>query len=108
MNWKEILEKYKNTNKFPNAVEKEILKDKDTIKEMYQGEQQNRAKAIKAFCRDCAGETLGEVYLCHSFACPLYPYRFGTDPFHSREMSEEARRRASENMKKLREKQLAG
>jgi hypothetical protein len=37
----------------------------------------NRSKAIKAYCRECAGGSFFEVLVCHLFDCPLWPYRTG-------------------------------
>ncbi len=39
-----------------------------------------KAKAIKMFCFDCAGESSKEVALCTCGDCPLYPFRFGNTP----------------------------
>ncbi len=36
-----------------------------------------KKKAIKDYCRDCAGGTFLEVLFCHLTDCPLYPYRTG-------------------------------
>ena len=38
-------------------------------------------KAIRAFCLDCVGNNVREVRLCPSTKCPLYPFRFGKNPF---------------------------
>ena len=39
-----------------------------------------KGRAIKLYCRDCAGETSKEVTLCVVFDCPLWPYRTGSGP----------------------------
>jgi hypothetical protein len=39
-----------------------------------------RAKAIKLFCFDCAGESAKEVTLCEITGCSLWPYRTGQSP----------------------------
>jgi hypothetical protein len=39
-----------------------------------------RAKAIQAYCFECAGDSHKEVTLCVLKDCPLYPYRFGNSP----------------------------
>ena len=36
-----------------------------------------KAKAIKTFCFDCAGDSNKEVTLCPCFDCPLWEYRTG-------------------------------
>ena len=107
MNWKEILEKYRHTNSYPKGEEREILKSREVILDMFQGDEiLPKAKAIKKFCRDCAGEVTGEVYLCHSFKCPLYPYRFGTNPVaEKRTMSEEQKEAGRKRLAEYRTKQ---
>lgn len=37
-------------------------------------------KSIRSKCLDCMAGQPGEVRLCPSEDCPLYPYRFGTNP----------------------------
>lgn len=39
-----------------------------------------RAKAIKKYCFDCAGDSSKEVVLCELTGCPLWPYRLGNSP----------------------------
>lgn len=49
-------------------------------------------KAIRAKCLDCCCGNPNEVRLCVADGCPLYPFRFGKNPFvHRREYSEEER-----------------
>jgi hypothetical protein len=36
-----------------------------------------RLRAIKAYCRECAGGSYLEVLFCHLLDCPLHPYRTG-------------------------------
>ena len=35
----------------------------------------SRNAAIRAFCCECCGWEIKEVYLCTDLGCPLYPYR---------------------------------
>jgi hypothetical protein len=42
------------------------------------------AEAARAKCLDCCGGQLREVRLCMALACPLWPFRMGTDPFRGR------------------------
>ncbi len=37
-------------------------------------------RAIRKECLDCSGFQPKEVRLCPATDCPLYPYRFGTNP----------------------------
>ena len=39
------------------------------------------AEAARAKCLDCCGGQLREVRFCMALACPLWPFRMGTDPF---------------------------
>ena len=36
---------------------------------------QSRKAAMHAFCLECCGWQIKEVFLCTGLACPLYPYR---------------------------------
>ena len=42
------------------------------------------AEAARAKCLDCCGGQLREVRFCMALACPLWPFRMGTDPFRGR------------------------
>lgn len=60
-------------------------------------------KAIRAKCLDCS-YTRTEVKLCPVTDCPLYPYRFGKNPYrkkrkYSEEEREELRQRFTKNTK---------
>jgi hypothetical protein len=35
----------------------------------------SRKAAMRAFCTECCGWVIQEVFLCTDSACPLYPYR---------------------------------
>lgn len=35
----------------------------------------SRKAALRAFCAECCGYQIKEVYLCTDLGCPLYPYR---------------------------------
>lgn len=41
-------------------------------------------KAIRAFCIECAGAD-SKMYIktCGGNNCPLFPFRFGVNPYHS-------------------------
>ena len=41
----------------------------------------NPAKAIRAKCVDCCCNNIREVDLCPVSGCPLYPFRFGKNPY---------------------------
>ena len=50
----------------------------------------NPVKAIRAKCIDCCCGSTAEVKDCPAVKCPLYPFRFGKNPYRQRrEMSEE-------------------
>lgn len=38
-------------------------------------------RAIRLKCMDCSGQLRKEVEFCPVKHCPLYPYRFGKNPF---------------------------
>jgi len=62
-------------------------------------------KAIRQNCLDCNG-TANEVKLCPCTGCPLYPFRFGKNPFIKRTMTEEQKGLAKERLAKAREKRV--
>lgn len=50
----------------------------------------NPVKAIRAFCMECSCGQTSEVQRCPMHECPLYPFRFGKNPYRQRrEMTEE-------------------
>lgn len=59
-------------------------------------------KAIRAYCLDCCGGQANEVKLCPAEDCPLYPFRFGKNPYR-KPPSEAQIENARENMKRLHE-----
>ena len=69
--------------------EKKEQKDLNYIREHYKGPILTRNQAIKARCLDCSADQRDEVTMCPATNCPLWPYRFGSNPFKKpREMSE--------------------
>ena len=72
---------------------------KETIEE-YSSVKRTPIKAIRAFCIDCCGGQISEVRLCPSTDCPLYVYRFGKNPYSSRELTEEQKEAFRERMHK--------
>ena len=64
-------------------------------------------KAIKAFCVDCMGGQVTYVKDCTSINCPLYEFRFGKNPYNTRQLTDEQRQAASERMKKVAEARKA-
>jgi hypothetical protein len=52
--------------------------------------KRSAARAIRAMCIDCFGGTSpqhckADIAGCTSVGCPLWPFRFGTSPFHGKE-----------------------
>ena len=63
----------------------------------------NPVKVIRAKCLDCCYDQPKEVELCQSPDCPLYPFRFGKNPYRAkRELSEEQKAKQSEALAKAR------
>ena len=61
-------------------------------------------KAIKAFCKDCAGNSTKELRLCPCISCPLHSYRFGTSPYRKvRNLNEDERKAIGKFLKEKRE-----
>ena len=61
--------------------------------------QTSPVKAIRKHCLECAGSSK-EVTLCPIQECPLYPFRYGKNPFHSRTWTEEQRQAVAERFAK--------
>lgn len=60
-------------------------------------------KAIRLKCLDCSAGSSNEVKLCVIPDCPLYPYRFGKNPYRKqRELTEEEKVILRERLKKAR------
>ena len=59
-------------------------------------------KAIRAKCLDC-NYTAYEVKHCPCTDCPLWPFRFGKNPYVKRELTNEQRQAAADRLKKARE-----
>ena len=67
--------------------------------------QKNPVKAIREFCLDCSGDSSAEVKRCTSKNCPLYPFRFGKNPYRAkREMTEEQREAAKTRLAEARKR----
>lgn len=64
-------------------------------------------KAIKCFCIECMGGQVTYVKDCTSKTCPLYEFRFGKNPYNTRQLTDEQRQAASERMKKVAEARKA-
>ena len=45
------------------------------------------ARAIRAKCLDCCCGSSQEVRLCPATDCPLFPFRFGRNPFYGENAS---------------------
>lgn len=57
-------------------------------------------KAIRAHCLDCA-YTAQEVKLCPIVSCALYPFRFGKNPYHKPQLSDEQRAAKAERARRM-------
>ena len=63
----------------------------------------NPVKAIREKCLDCCGGSYLEVEKCTVESCPLFPFRFGKNPFRQkREMTEEQRNAIRDRLSKSR------
>ena len=63
----------------------------------------NPVKAIRAFCLECSNGQTSEVKACPVDKCPLYPFRFGKNPYRQRrEMSEEEKRVLADRLREAR------
>lgn len=63
-------------------------------------------RAIRHKCLDCVNGSSNEVSLCPAKKCPLWPFRFGKNPYR-KPVSEERRAQAAERMRILQAKKKA-
>ncbi len=72
--------------------------------EGYTGKEiRNPVKAIRQNCLDCVCGSAQEVRLCPSTDCPLYPFRFGSNPYRTeRVMTEEQKKLQAEKLRSAR------
>ena len=60
-------------------------------------------KAIRAKCLDCCCGSFLEVKECTALRCPLYPFRFGKNPYRQRrEMTEEEKQVLADRLREAR------
>jgi hypothetical protein len=65
--------------------------------------EKNPVKAIRAFCLECSGGSTAEVKSCPRSVCPLFPFRFGKNPYRQRrEMTEEEKRVLADRLREAR------
>lgn len=65
----------------------------------------NPVKAIRAKCISCMCGSAKEVTLCGAQKCPLFPFRFGKNPYRSqRTYTAEQKAAMAERMRLAREK----
>ncbi|AQV02648.1 hypothetical protein B2D07_18940 [Desulfococcus multivorans] len=60
-------------------------------------------KAIRLHCLECLGFSPDEVSRCSHQICPLHPFRFGRDPSHTREMTDEQKAATAARLKAARQ-----
>lgn len=57
-------------------------------------------KAIRNKCIDCCCGSKSEVKFCEACDCPIWPFRFGKNPFRAkRKFTDEQRKSAAERLK---------
>ena len=63
----------------------------------------NPVKAIRAYCLECSCGSTAEIKECPVVKCPLYPFRFGKNPYRQRrEMTEEQKQVLADRLKEAR------
>lgn len=64
----------------------------------------NPVKAIREKCLDCCCGSTVEIKECTVETCPIYPFRFGKNPFRQkRELSEEQKKVIGDRLREARE-----
>jgi hypothetical protein len=61
-------------------------------------------KIIREKCLDCTCNQIVEIAKCPVVSCPLWPYRMNSNPFNTREMSDEQKECIANRLKGAREK----
>ena len=61
-------------------------------------------KAIREFCIECMGGRENKNFLkqikdCSSPDCPLYDFRFGKNPFHTKQLTDEQKKVKADQLK---------
>ena len=70
--------------------------------------EHNPVKAIRKKCLDCSEDYIEEVRNCPIESCPIWPFRFGKNPYRTApSLTEEQKEARSNRMKELRQLQLA-
>ena len=75
------------------------------IMNRYQPKKQKQpVKAIRKFCIECMGGEESEGHIkriseCGSQDCPLYDFRFGKNPYHSQNLTDEQRKERGERLR---------
>ena len=65
----------------------------------------NPVKVIRAKCMDCTCGSVKEIEACPAKKCPLWPWRFGKNPYRAkREVSEEQKAAARERLANARQR----
>ena len=68
----------------------------------------NPVKVIRLKCLDCCCGSVEEVKLCPCQDCPLYPFRFGKNPYRSKkpltDEQKEARKQALARAREVKNK----
>lgn len=65
--------------------------------------KKNPVKAIREKCLNCCCGSTAEVKECTVEQCPLFPYRFGKNPFRQkREMTEEQKKAMGDRLREAR------
>ncbi len=61
----------------------------------------NPVKVIREYCLDCCLASSHEVALCPAAHCPLWPFRFGKNPYRA-ERSAAQKAAAMQSLEKMR------
>ncbi len=64
-------------------------------------------KVIRKKCLDCCAYHHAEVRQCPIQTCPLWPFRMGKNPFHTRKMTTTQKQATSERLKEARKHKKA-
>lgn len=73
------------------------------VRKIFKAPIRTFGRAIRAKCLDCACGSQAEIRSCPIELCPLFPFRFGRNPYRpKKEYSEEERARLAEHLRQIR------
>lgn len=81
----------------PESGEGSYKTDYAAVIKRYEDKVKNPLTAIRARCIQCTNGQVGEVKLCATKSCALWPFRMGENPFNKKTRERMAREQESDD-----------